>query len=143
MTSWTGYCIRAHVDGGEIEHRRKVVVDDARVTIEDMVDRSTPAILRFHFGPLVECVLDGTVAQLSWGAADGSARSARIELSGTMSWRAVRGDERAPLGWYSPGFDVRIPSFTLEGEGELDPGEAVTTRLHVGDGESAEAAGSQ
>ena len=143
VTSWTGYCIRAHVDGGEIEHRRKVVVDDAGVTIEDMVDRSTPAILRFHFGPLVECVLDGNVAQLSWGAADGPARSARIELSGTMSWRAVRGDERAPLGWYSPGFDVRIPSITLEGVGELDPGKAVTTRLHLGDGESAEAAGSE
>jgi hypothetical protein len=143
VTSWTGYCIRGHVDGGEIEHRRTVVVDDVGVTIEDTVDRSTPAILRFHLGPLVDCVLDQNVALLSWVAADGLARSANMELSGRMSWRAVRGDERTPLGWYSPGFDVRLPSFTLEGEGELDPGEAVTTRLHIREGESAEAAGSR
>jgi hypothetical protein len=111
-----------------------VVVDDAGVTIEDMVDRSTPATLRFHLGPLVECVLDGNVAQLSWVSADGQARSARMELSGTMSWRAERGDEKKPLGWYSPGFDVRVASYTLEGEGDVDPGEAVMTRLHLGDG---------
>ena len=73
MTSWTGYCIRPHVDGGEIEHRRTVVVDDAGVTIEDMVDRSTPATVRFHLGPSVECVLDGNVAQLSWVSTDGRA----------------------------------------------------------------------
>ena len=52
-----------------------------------------------------------------------------------MTWRAVRGDETEPLGWYSPGFDVRLAAFTLEGEGEMSPGEVVTTRLSMGDGD--------
>ncbi|HEU5112970.1 MAG TPA: heparinase II/III-family protein, partial [Acidimicrobiia bacterium] len=138
-TSWTGICRRDHVDGGEIEHRRTVVLDEAGVTIEDSVDRSTPASLRFHLGPLVECVLDGNLAQLTWASAEGQARSATMELDGAMTWRAVRGDEKAPLGWYSPGFDVRVASFTLEGAGELDPDVVVTTRLHMVDGEMAEA----
>ncbi|HEX2404215.1 MAG TPA: alginate lyase family protein, partial [Acidimicrobiia bacterium] len=140
VTSWTGFCIRDHVDGGEIEHRRKVVVDHAGVTIEDVVDRSTSARLRFHLGPLVECALDGNVAQLSWVSADGRAESGRMDLSVAMSWRAVRGDEREPLGWYSPGFDVRVASYTLEGEGEMGPGVGVTTRLQLGTEGIAEAA---
>ena len=137
LTSWTGYCIRPHVDGGEIEHRRTVVVHDAGVTIEDRVDRSTQATVRFHLGPTVECLLDGNVAQLSWVSTDGRAHSSRMELSGSMRWRAVRGDETEPLGWYSPVFDVRLAVFTLEGEGEMSPGEVVTTRLSFGDGGSA------
>ena len=141
VTSWAGYCIRPHVDGGEIEHRRRVVVNDAGVTIEDMVDRSTPVTVRFHLGPSVNCVLDGNVAQLSWVSADGRAQSSRMELSGSMTWGAVRGDETGPLGWYSPGFDVRLAAFALEGDGEMNPGEIVTTRLIVGDGGSVEETG--
>ena len=91
--AWTGYCIRPHEDGGEIEHWRTVIVDDTGVRIEDTVDRSTPANLRFHLGPLVECVLDGNMAQLSWVSEDGQTQSARMELSEAMIWRAVRGDE--------------------------------------------------
>ncbi len=139
--SWAGYCIRPHLDGGEIEHRRTVVVHDAGVTIEDRVDRSTGAIVRFHLGPAVKCVLDGNLAQLSWVSSDGKAHSSKMELSGLMRWRAMSGDETEPLGWYSPAFDVRVATFTLEGEGEMRPGEVVTTRLWVGDGRSAEGAG--
>jgi len=140
--AWTGYCVRAHVDGGDIEHWRTVVVDDTGVRIEDTVDRSTPASLRFHLGPLIECALDGNVAHLSWLSIDGRAQSSRMELSGAMTWRAVRGDEKTPLGWYSPGFDVRLAAFTLEGEGEMGPGQVLTTWIHLGDGEPTEAPGS-
>ena len=90
--------------------------------------------MRFHLGPTVECVLDGNVAQLSWVSTDGRTQSSTMELGASMRWHAVRGDETEPLGWYSPGFDVRLAAFTLEGEGEMSPGEVVTTRLSVGDG---------
>ncbi len=141
VTRWTGYCIRPHVDGGEIEHRRTVAVDDAGVTIEDVVDRASPARMRFHLGPSVECVLDGNVAQLSWVSLDGRAESSRMELSGSLTWRSARGHDAEPLGWYSPGFDVRLAAFALEGEGEMSPGEVLTTRLSVSGGGSAEGAG--
>jgi hypothetical protein len=126
--SWSGYCIRPHVDGGEIEHRRSVFIDDGRVTVEDQVDRATSAISRFHLGPLIECVLEGHVAILTWEA-DGQAHSATMELAMAMTWRAVRGDEHQPIGWFSPTYDVRLPSFTLEGLGEIGPGQIVETRL--------------
>lgn len=130
-TSWTAYCIRSHVEDGEIEHKRSVVVDDAGVTIEDRVDRSSPAALRFHLGPSIDCVLEGHVARLSWVRPDGRASSARMELDGSMTWTAVRGDEEAPLGWYSPGFGIRIPAFALTGEGEVGPDQTLMTRLII------------
>ncbi len=130
---WTANCIRPHVDEGEIEHRRSVVVDDAGVTIEDTVDRPGPVVLRFHLGPSVECVLDGPLARLSWVTPGGGARSARMELDGAMTWTAVRGDEETPLGWYSPGFGVRVAAFALIGEGEVGPDQILRTRLVIDD----------
>jgi hypothetical protein len=109
-----------------------VVVDDAGVTIEDAVDRSTPASMRFHLGPLIECLLDRNVAELSWVSMDGRPQSGRIELSGAMTWRVVRGNDKEPLGWYSPAFDRRLPTYSLEGVGEARPGEVVTTRIQKG-----------
>ncbi|MGH8947530.1 MAG: heparinase, partial [Acidimicrobiia bacterium] len=77
------------------------------------------------------CVLDGHVAQLSWLGSDGRACSGRLELDEAMTWIAVRGDEKAPLGWYSPRFDVRVAAFALVGEGELGPDQILTTRLVI------------
>lgn len=127
-SSWIGHCVRAYVDGGEIEHRRSVVVNDSSVTIEDEVDRETPAISRLHLGPDIECKLDGGIARLSWEV-DGQARTATLDLPQGMTWRSVRGDEEEPLGWFSPAYDVRVPAVTLEGVGEMAPGQTLTTRL--------------
>jgi hypothetical protein len=129
--SWSGYCIRPHVDGGDIEHRRSVVIDDVEVTIDDTVDRETPVISRFHLGPDVDCGLEGAIAFLSWEV-DGQARMATLELPEGLEWRSVRGDEDEPLGWFSPAYDVRVPVYTLEGIGEIGPGQALTTRLVLG-----------
>jgi hypothetical protein len=48
-----------------------------------------------------------------------------------MSWRVARGETADILGWYSPSFDVRIPSFTLEGEGEIGRGRVLKTEVII------------
>jgi hypothetical protein len=129
--TWLGRCIRAHVDGGEIVHERSVIVEGTGLTIEDRVDRPTTAISRFHLGPLVDCLLEGSVARLTWQIG-GLSRSATVHLPETMAWTAVRGDGEKPLGWFSPAFGVRLPTFTLEGRGEIIGGETLSTRLVSG-----------
>ena len=126
---WTGRCTRPYVDGGEIEHTRTVTLHDAAITVEDAVDRPTKSVLRFHLGPSVDCVLDGHVARLTWPSSDGGLHQADMALSDAMRWRVVRGETDEMLGWYSPSFDVRVPSITLEGEGEIGPGRALETEV--------------
>jgi hypothetical protein len=108
-----------------------VVVDDLEVTIDDTVDRETPVISRFHLGPDVGCQLEGSLALLSW-VVDGQPRMATLELPDGLEWKSVRGDGDEPLGWFSPAYDVRVPVYTLEGIGEIGPGQALTTRLVLG-----------
>jgi hypothetical protein len=52
-----------------------------------------------------------------------------MELTDGMTWRVVHGDTDEILGWYSPSFDVRVPSFALEGEGEIGPGRVLKTEM--------------
>ncbi len=126
---WTGDCTRPHVDGGEIVHTRTVTLDTHGLSVEDMVDRPTRAVMRFHLGPSVECMLEGHVAQLTWPSPGGGLQRADMELTDGMTWRVVHGDTDEILGWYSPSFDVRVPSFTLEGEGEIGPGRVLKTEM--------------
>ncbi len=61
-----------------------------KVVIEDLV-RSTgthDCRVAFHFGPEVDCYLDGVVAQLSWDA-DGGRRRATMRLPEELTWEAV------------------------------------------------------
>jgi hypothetical protein len=52
-----------------------------------------------------------------------------MALSDAMRWRVARGETDEILGWYSPSFDVRVPSITLEGEGEIGPGRTLETEV--------------
>jgi hypothetical protein len=129
--SWSAHCIRPHIDGGEIVHTRTVSFDDVTLTIEDVVDRPTPGVMRFHLGPSVDCVLDGRLARLTWSSSNGGLHKAHMALPAAMSWRVARGETADILGWYSPSFDVRIPSFTLEGEGEIGRGRVLKTEVII------------
>jgi hypothetical protein len=73
--------------------------------------------LAWHLGPDVDVVLDGTVAELSWSAGRGRLRTARLHLPEQLAWTAHRGETTPVLGWYSPGFGQRVPSWTLVGAG--------------------------
>jgi hypothetical protein len=117
-------------------HRRRVELHrQARnLLITDRVDStgSHECALSFHLGPTVECRLKGSMATLTWPVGDGSAR-ALLALPAELEWEAVRGAEDPPVGWYSPGFDAKVPSTTLIGRGRLGQGQSVTTRLTFSD----------
>ena len=95
--------------------------------IEDVVEGNARHDYRltFHLGPQIDCYLDGGMAQLSW-TVDGRRRRATMLLPEQLTWRAVRGQEEPPLGWYSPAFGQRIPTTTLIGTGSI----AGTVRLN-------------
>ena len=118
--------------GDRVVHRRIVRLDETaaelRVVDEVRSGQTHGARLSWHLGPEVEVRLAGATAALEWPGG-----SAAVELPAQLGWSAHRGESEPPLGWYSPGFGRRQPSWTLVGRGHLDPGAApLTTVLRFG-----------
>ena len=124
-------------------HRRSVLLDRASrsVDIIDQIEGGSHDIrLAFHLGPEVNAELDGCCAVLAWPAASGQG-TARLELPTGLRWSLHRGESDPILGWYSPGFGRRVPSFTLLGCGRCVPGAPLATRLEFFEaGEASRAA---
>jgi hypothetical protein len=113
-------------------HRRRVELDRRwrRLEITDTVDcvGEHECVLSFHLGPEVECLLSGAVAELRWPGRSG-VDGATLELPVELEWQAARGQENPPLGWYSPGFDVKQPATTLFGCGRIGHGASLRSTL--------------
>ncbi|GAB3453087.1 alginate lyase family protein [Actinophytocola sediminis] len=107
-------------------HRRTVALTGPTLRVVDEIrgQDSTPAKLAFHLGPAVTARLDGATARLTWARGNG----ATLTLPPEFTWHAHRGAEDPPLGWYSPGFGIRVPATTLLGSGTVR-GDAVLTTL--------------
>ena len=82
--------------------------------------------MAWHLGPTIEVELDGTTVRLSW-TFEGRARTARLRLPDALEWTAHRGEEDPVLGWYSPSFGARQPSFSLLGTGPTPEAALLTT----------------
>ena len=124
-------------------HRRSVLLDRASRSI-DIIDEieggSHDIRLAFHLGPDVQVDFDGSYAVLGWPTASAPG-AARLELPSGLRWSLHRGDSDPILGWYSPGFGHRVPSFSLVGCGRCVPGAPLATRLEfIEDSASPEAA---
>jgi hypothetical protein len=52
-----------------------------------------------------------------------------MELDPSLEWTVHHGEERPPLGWYSPGFGRRVPSVTLVGTGQAGRARTLRTLL--------------
>jgi len=113
-------------------HFRRVRIDGeaSRVAIEDEIEstRAHACRLAFHLGPAVQASLQGSCADLSWVGAAGEP-FARIELPPTLSWRAIRGQEDPPFGWFSPSYGRKVPITALLGEGTIERGQVLVTQL--------------
>ncbi len=112
-------------------HRRTVRLDPATraIDITDVIDAVGHEVrLAFHFGPLVQAVLDGARAELAWPDAHVPG-SARMELPGGLEWSMHQGETDPILGWYSPGLGRRQPSPTLVGTGH--PGRDLLLITHI------------
>lgn len=111
-------------------HRRTVELDGEllRVTDEVTTTGDHAARLAFHLGPEIGVELDGRTAHLSW-TGHGGVHTAAIELPAGLTWSAHRGETEPPLGWYSPGFGRREPTWALVGSGSVRDGDTLTTVL--------------
>jgi hypothetical protein len=111
-------------------HRRSVSLNrGSRVlTIQDEIrgKNIASAALCFHLGPAVQCELKANAATLSW-----TGGGAIFELPSALNWSLHRGEENPPLGWFSPSFDVKIPTFTLLGTGSATVGKIMISQLRL------------
>lgn len=105
-------------------HRRTVELTGQLLRVVDEVTAELPVRLAFHLGPTVTVAIDGHTARLDWPSS-----GAVLALPAELTWRAHRGEVNSPLGWYSPGFGVRVPATTLVGTGTARTGTALTTML--------------
>jgi Heparinase II/III-like protein/Heparinase II/III N-terminus len=113
-------------------HRRTVVLcrSSRTLTIEDDVldvgSGKIPARLAFHFGPDVDCELRPGMAHLTW-----SGGHATLTLPHGLDWTVHRGESDPPLGWFSPSFDVKLPSYSLLGTGAARASFPLVSRLAI------------
>jgi len=116
---------------GPVVHRRRVALEGGRLTVEDHLTGhgSHHVALHFHLAPEIE------VEERGRGAfrLTRSDRPAAVELVGDprLRWRAARGEEAPPLGWYAPRLGSRLPATTLCGEMEGALPEVLTTEIRV------------
>jgi hypothetical protein len=117
-----------------VGHRRSVALDSPgrRLTITDWVDaaRAFELVLRWHLGPDVQVVLDGSTAVLSWPFA-GNRRRGRLALPRGLAWSCQRGATDPIEGWYSPGFGERTRASTLVGRGTVDARATLVSELEL------------
>ncbi|WP_034273122.1 alginate lyase family protein [Haloechinothrix halophila] len=115
-----GYARRGRRHRRGATHRRTVTLDRTarRFTITDDVDSARPhhCELAFHLGPTIDADLADSTARLRW-TADGTERTATLDLPPELVWSEATGENAPPLGWYSPGFGRKQPTTTLLGTG--------------------------
>ncbi|MEV3869656.1 alginate lyase family protein [Streptomyces sp. NPDC049906] len=115
---------------GSVHRRRVELVAERREVhvVDEVRGPGRAAQLTFHLGPTITAELVANRAVLTW-TRDGEDRSAVLDLPGRLHWRAHRGENDPPLGWYSAGFGRKEPATTLVGTGFVDGTEEFTTVL--------------
>ena len=114
-------------------HFRRFLLDKEKraLTVTDWIEAAAtvPVRLAYHLHPSVAVRIEEQRVVLNW--TDGSAV---IDLPRQLSWSLHRGEERPPLGWFSPEFGEKMPSHVLIGSGEMSSGDRLETRLLSGAG---------
>jgi hypothetical protein len=123
-------------------HRRKVRLNrrDRTIDIIDTIISRTGkhrACLSYHLGPGVHCRLLQKTAYLDWHVGQRSYQ-ALLDLPGELEWSLHRGDTSPIMGWYSKGFGLREPSYSLVGRGVV---KTQTLHTHFACAESQVRAG--
>lgn len=111
----TGAVLVAEHDGytrlaGRVVHQRTLQLEGKRLEIADRLHGSGVHTLewRLHFSPLCTVNLRSDSCQVSWDKG-----RLEIHLDSQMQWVLARGEKEA--GWYSSGFNLKEPIYTLVG----------------------------
>jgi hypothetical protein len=118
-TGWVaehnGYCSL----NSPVRHVRSVRLasQERHIAIVDRLETKAehPFRLAFHFGPDICARMVEEGVGLTW-LSESSPRSATLVLPSSLSWSLFRGESDPVLGWYSPRFGVKTPSWTVVGE---------------------------
>lgn len=95
---------------GTVLHRRRLALTARHIEIVDEVTGGGSHKLewRLHFGPDCTVGLKQNRCNVHWDNG-----TVEIELSPLFQWRLERGAHNA--GWYSPGYNLKVPTTTLVG----------------------------
>ena len=95
---------------GKVIHRRKFQMTDREFIIEDNLlgNGKHDIEWRLHFHPDCEVSIVSDICCVVWGIG-----SLEIELDSSMNWKLLQGEKRG--GWYSPGFNMKVPAYSLAG----------------------------
>jgi hypothetical protein len=112
---------------GKVKHRREFDLADTRLVIFDELEGSGTHALewRLHFDPSCEVELVEGRCEVSW---DGG--SVAIACDPRLAWRLARGE--ADGGWYSGGFNLKVPTYTLIGAARMALPVRLEHTLRVG-----------
>ena len=101
-------------------HRRSVRLasQDRRIEIVDCLETTGRHAFRlaFHFGPDIQARMVDRTVELTWSSG-ASKRRATLSLPDGPSWSLARGGTDPVLGWYSPRFGEKQPTWAVIGEG--------------------------
>ncbi len=101
-------------------HRRSVRLasEPRRLEIVDRLETTGGHAFRvaFHLGPEIEARMTEHAVELAW-ASGASTRAATLFLPDGLSWSLSRGASDPVLGWYSPRFGKKQPTWAVIGEG--------------------------
>lgn len=118
-----------------ITHGRRVELNRGRreLNIDDRISGAggAPIRLMFHLHPAIACALTGNTVRLSWSGENGQ-EHAEVLLPESMNWQAVSGTRDPLLGWYSPSYDVVVPTITLVGKARVDDSCNLRTTIRFG-----------
>lgn len=133
ITMWRACHDGYAVDAEKTIHSREVSINEqsGQIMIRDFVESgvSPPARLAFHLGPDLTCeIMKNGKVSVSWNS-NGVKREAMLSLPIQFEWQNVRGQMSPPLGWYSHGFDSKVPIHTLIGTATLNGDSEWTTTL--------------
>ncbi|HET6666186.1 MAG TPA: alginate lyase family protein [Intrasporangium sp.] len=132
VQSWTAHHTGYDRLQGGVGHTRSVSLDRnvRELTIADHLKTKGLHTIRmaYHLGPAVDVELSGTHAELGWVSPRGLVQ-AGLQLPKQLSWSAHRAETNPILGWYSPRFGEKVPTWTLVGSGQLDGSLCLWTTL--------------
>ena len=133
LNSDLSFCAASHNAYAKfgVETRRRVELNKTqrKIVIEDTLVKKRPetAVMTFflHFHPDVKIERSGTD---QW---DLITNGQKLRLYSGLLQQAelVRGDDEIPLGWYSPGFGVRIPTNSLMIRDEFGETKTIVTEI--------------